>query len=141
MISQLYQLVYCSEEKGRVFRRGFTVSGTGNEHRKHAVLVTGIEVFLEGYEMVVDREADPDEKVHLFSGPVSFASAKFRFCPFCKNEEGPRCGPCAANYCLSSEAEGNFVCPRCGFDGWVGRPESRKLVPSELMSESGITQG
>ena len=60
----LHQIVYCSQQKGRVFRRQIEVSKTGKENRERAMRVTGIEVYEPGDEIAVDREADPDEEVN-----------------------------------------------------------------------------
>jgi hypothetical protein len=126
MAHYLHQIVFCSDRKGRAYRREITVTD-------RSAMVTNIEVLPPHYEIPLERMREEDEEITTYEGVMTYWSG-YQGCPFCGNRKLFICA-CGYLSCRSIDARPVHTCPKCEgiFDTTtVGR------VP---MSKSGLVHG
>ncbi len=127
----LYQIVYCSQRKGRAFRREIAISS-------NSAMVTNVEILPPGYDVVMDRMRDRDEDVYSFAVDLKTVRDDIG-CPFCGNRTTFTCDPqrggCGVVSCISRDHNGHHCCPGCDV--------VHRAVPADtfLVSKSGFVDG
>src|SRR5262245_60560391 len=127
----LYQIVYCSQRKGRAFSREIAISS-------NSAMVTRVEMLPPGYHLVMDRMRNPDERVLRFAADLKTVSDDMR-CPFCGNRtiytHDREYGGWGAISCISTDHNGHHCCPVCD--------HIDRAVPADkfLVSKSGFVDG
>lgn len=126
MSHYLHQLIFCSDRKGRVYRREITVTGVD-------AMVTNVETLPPYYEIPMEQLRDEREQVAHFTGKIKYWRG-YQGCPFCGNRGTFLCD-CGFLSCLNSEKHPVHICPRCTgiFDVF-----DAEFIP---MSESGFVHG
>ena len=126
MSRYLHQLVFCSDRKGRVYRREITVTGSD-------AMVTNVETLPPHYDIAMERLRDDGEEVARFDGRLKYWRG-YQGCPFCGNQGSFIC-LCGFISCLNVEKRPVHTCPRCSgiFDVF-----DADYTP---MSESGFVHG
>lgn len=103
-VKYLYQLVWCSQREGRVFRRELAIS-------KNSVMVTKVEPLPPGYEYALERMRAPKERMDILPANLSYADG-YSGCPFCGNAITFECS-CGTISCMSGDHTNHHACPVC----------------------------
>lgn len=123
MSRYLHQIVFCSDRKGRAYRREITITA-------QAAMVTNVEILPPHYEIPIERMREENEEVAVFAGKLQYWNG-YEGCPFCGNWTFFICD-CGFLSCLSRDARPIHTCPKC--DGIF----NTKTAESLPMSKSGL---
>lgn len=123
MSRYLHQIVFCSDRKGRAYRREITITGT-------SAMVTNVEILPPYYEIPIERMRGESEEVWQYEGSLSYFS-EYRGCPFCGARKVFICD-CGYLSCRNVDARPIHTCPKC--DGIF----NTKTAESLPMSKSGL---
>lgn len=126
MAHYLHQIVFCSDRKGRAYRREITVTD-------RSAMVTNVEVLPPHYEIPLERMREENEEVAVFEGTMRYWNG-FQGCPFCGNRSIFICD-CGYLSCRGRDARPVHACPKC--EG-IFDTQTAERVP---MSKSGLVHG
>lgn len=126
MAHYLHQIVFCSDRKGRAYRREITVTDRN-------AMVTNVEVLPPHYEIPLERMRDNDEEIITYEGTMQFWSG-YQGCPFCGNWKVFICN-CGYLSCRGRDARPVHTCPKC--EGIF----NVSVADSVPMSKSGLVHG